>query len=105
MSSPMKFMKSASSDGSKWARRFAISEGMRCVMFGPVIPMILANANRVYKHRQSYVPTLTTDSRLLTASRMTLNPFIASKQTKIACALSVKTASGGKMYPSGTGEG
>ena len=105
MSSPMKFIKSASSEGSKWARRFAISEGMRCVMFGPVVPMILANANRVCKHRHSNILTHTHEARPLTASRMTLNPFIASKQTKIACALSVNTASGGKMYPSGTGEG
>lgn len=43
----MKFMKSTSSLGSKCASRFAISGGMKCVTLGPVVAIILANANRV----------------------------------------------------------
>jgi len=43
----MKLMKSASSEGSECARRFAISGGIKYVMLLPVGATILAKANRV----------------------------------------------------------
>jgi len=40
----MKFMKSTSSDGSKCAKRLAISGGMRSVTLEPVVAMMRAKA-------------------------------------------------------------
>lgn len=43
----MKFMKSINSEGSKCARRFAVSGGMKGAMIDPVVARIRAKANRV----------------------------------------------------------
>lgn len=45
--SPIKFMKSINSDGSKWASKFAMRGGTRLVILGPVVARIRVKAFRV----------------------------------------------------------
>jgi hypothetical protein len=51
----MKVMKSISSVGSKCASRLAISDGISCVMLGPVVARIRVKAFRVLREHQDLI--------------------------------------------------